>query len=478
MRTRNGYEFDADNQLDYSVQPDYQRQSSLLWLYSLDYLCIIALTHKDYELVAQCVKRFHEFFFSSEGRHTIASMSSADHMYAELIRSLCTFIAIPELDVDEECVDLLNEALAWASVPAHIRNNNHGMMLCLSALHAISMLEAEDGEARSDYFAGRLLEVFEGAFSSKSTCVENTPQYQQFYIHMMDTTLRESRVIGLSGNRLVGHVAALREDAFANLELQRLPDGSLPPLGDGNATRPKTHVTMPESELFDSECGFFCKRWSDAYFSMKCGSASVTHKQMDDNSIFLWYKGETILADAGNLNYDADDQISVAIKSQKGHSGPYFREYDELYPAVVYNTYGARATGELKHAVDGEVHVLRGTSTVDGTYTTHRTVRLTSARELSVYDDFDGPDHAQPCIRFLVPSEHDTKVDGLEVTIKTHTCIASIEADAGEWKLLPSEESGVWQAAAFNSKEPVNLLELTVPGANAYVSTHIVLRDV
>ncbi|MGW8629720.1 heparinase II/III domain-containing protein [Streptomyces albidoflavus] len=74
--------------------------------------------------------------------------------------------------------------------------------------------------------------------------------------------------------------------------------------------------------------------------SVSCGSASEIHKQMDDSSIHLRYKGVDLIVDSGAYLYDATDRFRKCVQSSTGHSGLYLKQFDGIPRHEILAKYG------------------------------------------------------------------------------------------------------------------------------------------
>ncbi|MCK7580979.1 MAG: heparinase II/III-family protein [Chromatiales bacterium] len=78
------------------------------------------------------------------------------------------------------------------------------------------------------------------------------------------------------------------------------------------------YMVLPESGW-----AFYRNKWQDKndfYFLAKCGYKSDYHRQDDDTSFVLYFKGEEWITDGGLYNYQETDSERKFIRSYHAHS--------------------------------------------------------------------------------------------------------------------------------------------------------------
>lgn len=329
--------------------PIDQEQSNMLWLYSLGYLPILAEDFRDFDLVKNILLSFEGFIVNDRAEGKAARMSSWDHCLALMLRSLTSLYALNILhnDRDEKLSNIIFKLVLFClnqtRKPGIIRDNNHGMILCFSLMHA-ELLPFEEVKLLTDGVSLRLLDIVKKSFDDHGVCVENSPIYHDMYLKFIWQIVNFIKEVG--GYDI--EVSLTEIGHKANRALQRivLPDGSLPPMGDGNLVAKK--INSISGDLFSKDTALYVRKSKNIYFSLKCGCCSITHKHMDDTSINLWCQGQDLIGDCGVYNYDRKNKYTVLTKSQRGHSGAFYREYDYFFPGAIYK----RDSSRLKSSLD------------------------------------------------------------------------------------------------------------------------------
>lgn len=478
----------------WDFQPDEQYQSTLLWAYSLRYLQYIAADKNDFSFINSVVPKFRDFLLSPRGREIFDGLTSRDHLAAEVIGALTYLGSSPQFKAVDAAEEILNTLISWA-LNGNIQPNNHGMMLCGSIMQASRHIDepgARDLLIR--HTEQRLTALLSSVIDETGFCVENSPSYHAFYIRYLDDLqldLSDPQVNSspefLSSLRRV--VSAMRE----SLEQIALPNGQLPPLGDGNL-QPGNIDKLVSGELYSQASGFYCVKDENVYFSVKSGAASGTHKHMDDTSIFLWARGESLLLDAGLLNYDNQDAVANSIKSQVGHSGAFYRRFDDLMPSVAYRTARDskwRVSAQLLRLNDDGVAAttLKAVAEIDEQFGVSRTVTVHSLEQYRIADSFTNVNESR-VIRFNIPSEYEVDrkpgIGTIEVrALRSTMTIELRDLDTGE--LLTegisifegaNTDEGIkgWRAVSFNKSVACKCLEIDVPVGSRGVETVLRLQ--
>lgn len=482
VKTPNRVEVCVDESIQWDQIPESQYQSTLLWLYSLVYLKKIVDEYDDLRFAAVLTKSFADFVRSNLGQERLATLTSRDHMTAEYVKTLTYLLTFPEFEAQEQARTLVSDGIKWAIEPGHIASNNHGMMLCVSILHGLRFIDTQDRDSIEEQSTQTLSEIVRNAFDSNGICTENSPAYHAFYIRFLNTVIEEAQILEGSYESLISELQELLSLAHEALATTALPDGKLPPLGDGNTSGAVIEATK-EGTMFSPETGFYSHKSQGVYFSMKCGMATITHKHADDNSIFLWANGEQVIADAGLYNYDWKEPLTVSVKSQLGHSGPFFEKFDDYYPATLYRHDNVRVVGELTlgHS-DDQMNQLVGRSTIDGQFTAIRKVSFLVPTSLEIFDSFEAPQGEPRVVRFLIPGNFSVEIAGstLRATSSVNKLTLSFEHE--HIQLTRGDRSGAvpkgWIADGFGSISPAWLVEVRLPDSRSSHTTRAELASV
>lgn len=461
----------------WSEIPSDQEQSNMLWLYSLGYVVPLLESHKEVDLSKKILLSFGKFVKSSSGKEKIKRMTSWDHCLAELLRTLVAIYSINKaLDFNDQELESIVEELIEFSViesrkPDMVKMNNHGMMLVFSLMH-VRLLPKYSGVDLEPVVL-KLKEVLDIAFDPQGLCVENSPAYHEFYINFIGQMVRFLENTG--GHKVLGYLNDLKSRSEKSLAKVILPDGSLPPLGDGNAK--VTKLESISGSFFSPETGFYVKKSEKAYFSLKCGNSSFTHKHMDDTSIYLWYKGQELIVDGGIFNYDWKNQYSVAVKSQRGHSGAFFKELDCFYPASVFRGLNPRVKSSL--AVTEDIpgkFFLQAVSHVDVSNTITREV-LCKEGSIKIVDSFFSDSGFTPVSRFLFPRSCEISFsDGILLVRNGEAALKMAYDHKMTARIFKGESSGMlkgWRAVRLNVVEDCFCIEFEPPSGTSVNSFEI-----
>ncbi|MDO4821168.1 MAG: heparinase II/III family protein [Rothia sp. (in: high G+C Gram-positive bacteria)] len=411
---------------DYTYKPESQYQSTMLWYHSLAWLKVISKQYGDFEFINNIILDYHKFMFSSSYEEIMATLTSRDHLVAEQIRSITYLLATGKVVHIKQCNEMLLNLTRWAQIEENVKNNNHGMMLVASLLHVPIFIDFEGKEDELESYAiEKLKYIISGAFDSTGLCKENSPIYHRFYITYLKRLVAEFSVLPLNNKDFPLFLEEVLEKAESALQKTTLPDGSLPPFGDGNTTPKEYPPTRERSVFYSEESGFYCVKTASEkkkYFSVKSGYSSITHKHSDDTSIFYWYDGQPIITDAGFFNYDWTDSRTVVVKSQRGHSGAFYRKFDSLYPATLYPAKTpTRVKSGLNYRVDGNMNILEARSEIDNKYSIKREIKFSHLGNFLVNDTFTSPSISdEKVVRYLINGDLDVKEteEGLRITGK------------------------------------------------------------
>ncbi len=395
---------------DLSHMDAQEFQTTMLWKHSLAALPVMASSQL-FDGVEAVLSAYADFLSSEAWGVLSAQMASLDHCVAMRIRTMCTLRAMYaslERALPEALSVVLLHDLAWASAKDNYALNNHGLMLGLATMHAAEVFPAIAPAETTTVGAEMFQVIILGAFGDDWICIENTPEYHAFYITLCTKALDFLGSSGMAGSEIAAQLTTIIERATDALAQCVLPDGKFPALGDSGTLVPSSVVSV-DGTLVSTHTGLYISKRDESFVSFKCGSATYVHKHMDDTSLTLVVDGEELLLDGGLHNYDWHDPITRAVKSQRGHSGAFFPEFDHLYPSTMYRPEKLRVDSKLQFlGTSGDATVLAGRSTIDET---HRVARLVTHApgEITVVDRFwlaDGTAaEAPPVQRFLVPAD-------------------------------------------------------------------------
>lgn len=393
---------------DLGLEEPAEFQTSMLWKHSLAILPSMLQSGHE-ETVSTILEGYAEFMQGERWQDLSKRMTSLDHCVATRIRTMCALRAISTvrgISFPSGAREVLREDLRWAGDPYNYAPNNHGLMLAVATMHANEIFPDETPEQVVSVGSMQFESIIAAAFDDQWVCVENTPEYQGFYLTLCSNVLKFLEYSSRSDAGLKSRLQELVDRATMALGKMLLPSGHYPALGDsGTPWRPP--IEGVDGVTFSSRTGLFIQKNSGVFFSFKCGYASYVHKHMDDTSITLHVDGEDLILDGGLHNYDWHDPITRAVKSQRGHSGFFFPEFDHLYPSTMYRPEKYRVQSNLRSlGLDSRRALLSGRSVIDGTHAVMRLLEYTAGR-IEIVDRhwmLAGSGPAEPPVqRFLLP---------------------------------------------------------------------------
>ncbi|PZP14280.1 MAG: hypothetical protein DI611_12350 [Brachybacterium faecium] len=467
--------------INWAHTPSDQYQSTLLWLYSLVPLRIIADEYEDFAYVNREVRAFHRYITSDDGVDRLNTLTSRDHLTAEYMRTLTYLLTDDRFEARHEAEALLQAAASWALEPGSIAANNHGMMLALSVLHSTPFIP--DSSVDQDEAATKqLIAILRSAFDETGLCVENSPAYHHFYIRYMRSIAEEAKILGGAIQDHESEITDLILKAENTLNSVALPNGALPPFGDGNLW-PDASPVPPDGEHYSEPSGVYVRREGQMYLAFKCGMSSITHKHVDDNSLYLWANGEPVLLDGGLYNYDWKNRFTLCVKSQRGHSSPQFQRYSETYPATLYRPGAVRVKASITKSHEDEFIILSGTSTIDDMYNTQRTVKLAPGlflEPISIIDEFSSPDSERKYVRYLVPGHYSISIHENKVLGRSERNILTLEFSNGRVSTLRANDTGeradAWVATGFGEATPAWAIDVELDMVQDTLVTHLTIE--
>lgn len=500
--SENTYDAITPNKVNITLSPKINRklnpnqyQSTMLWYHSLAWLKIIAKKFSDFNFINHVVDSYYDFMLSDESEIVFLSLTSQDHLVAEQIRSLTYLLACEKFTNKVKAEFILRNLASWGQIPGNIVNNNHGMMLALAMLHLPMFIKMENKSSQdmTQLASRRLIEIIEDAFDDAGLCKENTPAYHYFYIMFLRQIINELEVIELNFD--CSHTLITIQEilyiAQTSLSLISLPDGTLPPFGDGNLVKKTFTKNIENAEFFSPQSGFYSfkhKKNRSRYFSIKCGYSSVTHKHCDDSSIFYWYDGFPVITDAGFLNYDWRDEDNILVKSQRGHSGAFYRKFDKYYPAIFYKDAKKLENNRIQSTmqmdkIEGNT-IITAKTVIDEIYNTKRIIKFSHLNNILIFDDFSSTDiKADKCIRFLVPIQHSVSKEDNNIIISNKNFTMTIRYTAG----IVTIEKGVTKSSkhikgwiaekAFSELSECWVIEISLSDKENSVITNLLFEE-
>ncbi|MGA4777951.1 heparinase II/III domain-containing protein [Cellulosimicrobium sp. AB352] len=442
-----------------------QAQSSLLWLHSLGFLPSMIERDGAAEEAVALLSSYWAFMTSAVSKDVRDFMTSYDHCVAVRLRTSCMVAVMLERagrGVPPELLRLVRTDLEWARQPGHVKNNNHGMMLCAAVLHAGVVFPGFVDEEQSGLAEDDLARIILGAFDDQGVCLENTPSYHAFYLRFMRDLLPFAAEYYPAGS-LHSLLAPLMTKASEVIELLVWQDGTLPPIGDSGAE--KSSVRSRDGVLFAPDAGIFVKKEDEVYLSIRGGYSSIVHKHCDDTALTLRVAGSELLLDGGMYNYDWKDERTAVVKSQRGHSGVFFERFDRFYPATLYRPGAERVRSTMERLEGGaEEDRIKCSVEIDGSHVVERVVAVKEG-QLSVVDTFRAPNGERALQRFLVPLGASLEISAGRIRVET--------ADGRAWMEIGYDPARAarefcgardplrgWVSRAWNQIEQCRTLEI------------------
>ena len=358
--------------------------SSRMWLVSLDLVGRICSTaaiknsQKYGQLAADTFSDFYDFSSTAEGHDYIYNAPSADHAAATRIKVLVKcLMTLPQVGVDlgrglaSRVVSEVYSTSLWLADPVNFKVNNHGLMGAISLVVAGQYL-GEIGKQFSLLGTERVVLIARSMFDSDGLCDENTIGYHNFNLTLYKQAIKFFSDCGLEYEGL-RELSCIVERAEIALRHCLRTDSTVPPIGD-SPVYPLGYESIPKSKVFP-ESGFAVLKTEDFYLTLICGGRTETHKQMDDSSITLRYKGVDVIIDAGSYSYDRTAGFGRYVESASGHSGVFPIAFDEMRRREVLKSFGPVVGGvaavdspageervECFYGIDNKLHIRRSVS--------------------------------------------------------------------------------------------------------------------
>lgn len=447
--------------------------STKLWFQSLQYLPYLGSNQEE---VAQMVRLFANYVeeletvYSSDG---FSPYNSEDHAHSLQLKAACAIyclhreVLVQIEQLEKMLLDSIEKLAKISLDPVFVKPNNHGLMLARSYLETGYLFQDLIPNADSLQEAGfdAIDFVLGMVFDSAAIANENTPGYQGLYIQIIDAIVHFGEEIGVSASR-ISKWEELSLVAKEKLALMTRDDGTYPALGDEPGR--KSIVAPTHGELFSPENGCYFLKLDEMDLSIVCGHRGIVHKHADDTSIRLRFAGVDIFMDAGLLSYDPNDEISISISSQRGHSGCFYPRFDGMRGHDLFYS--------NKHSVDASIHkgivdgcvVLKCVSILDGDFEVRRNYTILD-HGLRIVDYIQNRLGEPAVRRFLLNEKARVSIEGntVKIDLEGVRALLSFE-DGAELKLcrgvIKPEPKG-WRAIGHYKETACWLLEVAlVPG--------------
>lgn len=211
------------------------------WLRSLVYLPELAGANGE-AAVATLLRDYQTYFVANAPSSSYRATNSIDHTVALNLATLTrlrSFAHQESSGVIQAVVDDLVESGFIKQLEDFLRLEevfsymNHGMLSMISLLSSrlfFPELENDRGDIEED--ALLLMKLIRKGFDASGVSVENTPAYQQLWLHLIKQAIYLLQQLASPGDTAdeVYSFAGLIEDTYRKL---LLPNGYIPPLGDG-----------------------------------------------------------------------------------------------------------------------------------------------------------------------------------------------------------------------------------------------------
>ena len=443
-----------------------------MWYYSLAYIGRLLATwaqRKDADaskLAIDLISDFMDFTAIAENRLAIGRIPSADHSASERLKVLLTcHQMLDEVGASTALrVRLLREIHRWAEWLADDRNlgvGNHKLMGATSLIYVCALLADGEGSGYLKVAEDRILSLAAQSFDKDGLCNENTIGYHNFNLSLyrkLRTVLANLQI----ADDLRDKIDALIGRASHALELCVLPDGKIPPIGDS----PRYDLGLPsrDAAFCFFESGFAVVKRDGLYFSLVCGGRTEWHKQMDDSSIYLQYKGVDVIVDAGSYSYDQSDPYSRCITSTTGHSAIVPALLDGLPRHEVQSKFGpvSGCIERFEESDDG-VRIACAYSVPGCGAMLNRYVFVGRSHEVVVVDTFDAPDTADVVQRFLLGPGVEAASDGACLHLSAQKFAGTLihrGSDADIYKGQRDDKIRGWTAFEFGRVTPATGVDL------------------
>ena len=259
-----------------------------------------------------------------------------DHATAFRVRNLTnwlvfchlTGVSLGEEPRAEILGGLIIDHLDWLQDDKHYsKHTNHGFDQAMISLVASSMFSVESFLSCQSLARARLEEEVEFAFTADGVHKENSPGYQKYMLARIEDI---AMLDWIGDPALTKKYSGLAAKARKFLQVVTLPDGEVPLIGDsrGRDLGARLPAKCKETVFDYAASGYFVFRGCDLegfeYFVLlKNQHLSSYHRHDDDLSLYVWYRGETLIGDSGLYNYQEKCPKRKFLRSKFAHSIPY-----------------------------------------------------------------------------------------------------------------------------------------------------------
>ncbi|WP_085626357.1 MULTISPECIES: heparinase II/III family protein [unclassified Pseudomonas] len=372
--------------------------SNVMWLLSLNFAgCLLSTFEVNRKsiflsMATQSIESFLQFVTIPENRLYVESIPSGDHSTATRVKVFIKYLQvthkskIEHQDIRFQVCRELYRCLEWLSSEENFQENNHGLM-CNIALATASQYYSSRSDLRKKYYSistFRTLKLAAKAFCADGLCNENTIGYHNYNLQLYQVFFNLLDAKELTSPEFSNLRTIINRAEIALRHCVR-QDSSVPPIGDSPV------YLLNESSInhskFFPDSGFAVVKNDDFYLSLQCGSRAETHKQMDDSSITLRYKGVDILIDAGSYSYDREAGFGRYVDSATGHTGIYPLAFDHQRRTEIIKTFG-RILGSIDSFCESDsgFEVKCHYTTEDGTVSATRTIIVCWPDEIWIND--------------------------------------------------------------------------------------------
>lgn len=382
--------------VDWSDQFPTGSNSKRMWLVSLDFvgrMAALAAANRDIDiarLALRVVAKFAEYASTRSGRVAVDKLpSSGDHAAATRIKALVKLWLVAQdfqiIDASDAYVinqEVLHSA-RWLEQEEHFHRNNHGVMASISLMVAGRFLNPTVGGWAFDLGAQRVALIAKEHFDSDGLCNENTIGYHNFNLSLYSQALRFIDRCGgeFPAREQLRETLAKAENALSICIRQ---DSTVPPIGDSPVYKLRKVSVNRSHAFYDS--GFAVIKNEDLYLSLICGSRTESHKQVDDSSFTLRYRGIDIVIDGGSFSYDRASGFGRYIASSVAHSGIFPDSLDYVRRRELVSRHG-RVDGKIVSLVeDSNGAKLTARYSLGDWFFAERTVNLTWPATVAVRD--------------------------------------------------------------------------------------------
>lgn len=379
--------------------------AGLLWFRSLCYLDL--LWKKGARSIASTILDSYLAFLSRrESRPGRFGMDSLDHCVALNLRALCRLTLLAEDPVMESrCRNVASSVLRLLDSGVQFQKGNRGVMLAIAVIHAnyLMRLDYRCGPSRS-FCIQFLRTTFFDIADSRGLVQDNTAAYQGLWASWcMEAVWTLDRMTDEQVVKEELKVLALRmRRSYRSLIVG---EGSLLPIGDGCSASLQTQTPLRGTHISPEIGQMICNDGSGTLLSFTCGFRSAVHKHCDDTAVRLWCRGVELIADAGFYSYEWKNPVAACVASQRGHSGLFFRRFDDVPCQLMYpwDDIHGRVYAMMADCGSTDRLVVEGARAIDEEYRVTRTLKASVDDGLiEIVDRAVSPDEA-PVARYLIP---------------------------------------------------------------------------